>query len=306
MLLMASEAPRTQFHRPAMVSAVLEWLAPRPGAVMVDGTCGTGGHSVAILPSLLPDGRLIAMDRDLQALAVAKPRLIEFEPRVEVRHADFRRLPEVLSDVGLHRVDGVLLDLGMSSLQVDDPERGFSFLREGPLDMRMDSAQPMTAQRLVNEASAQDLALLLRTFGEERYAAQIARRIVSHRREQPLQTTIQLAQLIAGAVPAPARHGRLHPATRTFQALRMAVNDELGALRDALDALPRVLSPSGRAVILSFHSLEDRMVKQSFAAGERQGIWRRLTKKPLRPSAAEIAENPRIRSVKLRAVERTA
>lgn len=270
---------------------------------MVDGTVGAGGHSLAILPHLLPAGRLIALDRDAQALAIAERRLSDFAPRVIFLHDDYRHLPKILEDLHMTRVDGVLLDLGMSSLQVDAPERGFSFLREGPLDMRMDPDQEVDAARLVNHLSAGELAMILETLGEERFAQRIARRVVQVRRAHPILTTTHLARVVAEAVPPRARHGRLHPATRTFQALRMAVNDELGALGALLEQLPALLTPGGRAVILTFHSLDDRLVKHAFAEGQRQGVWSVLTKKPLRPAAEEVSQNPRARSAKLRAVE---
>lgn len=328
------------YHEPVLVEAVVTFLAPRPGGVVVDATCGTAGHSLAFLPHLLPDGRLIAVDRDADALTIARQRLADFgaqtpsptsvsrgssspaggsmavgcadpaasgklvEGQVTFHHGNFRELSAILRSLDLARVDGVLLDLGMSSLQVERPERGFSFLREGPLDMRMDVRRPLTAATLVHERSEQDLAQLLWTLGEERFSRRIARRIVAERRRHPIATTTELARLVQQAVPRRAAHARLHPATRTFQALRIAVNDELGALEAALEVLPDLLVPGGRAVILSFHSLEDRRVKQAFAAGQRAGLWTILTKKPIRPDAEEIARNPRARSVKLRAVER--
>jgi len=286
-----------------MGAEVLTALCPRAGEVFVDGTAGTGGHSLMILPHLLPNGRLVAIDRDRAALDLARQRLAEFAPQVMFLHEDYRHLPAILRDLGIGGVDGLLLDLGMSSLQVDRAERGFSFSQEGPLDMRMDPEQERTAERIVNEASADELATLLETLGEERYATRIARRIVQERRGRPLLTTTQLARLVAGAVPPRARRGRLHPATRTFQALRMAVNDELGALEEFLGCLGGLLNPGARAVILTFHSLEDRLVKRAFLQGAREGRWAVRTKKPLRPSPEEVAQNPRARSAKLRALE---
>ena len=293
------------WHRPVMVEEVLRALHPRPGAVIVDGTTGTGGHSLALLPHLLPDGIVIAADRDRSSLDLAQQRLAEFAPQVHFIHANYRDLPHALLQRGHALVDGILLDLGMSSAQVDQAERGFSFNREGPLDMRMDCEQSLTAASLVNTLSADELAMLLRAFGEERFAARIARAVTRARGEQRIATTAQLARLVAHAVPPAARHGRLHPATRTFQALRIAVNDELGALEEFLAHAPEVLKPQGRLAILTYHSLEDRAVKQAFAQGAREGLWMLLTKKPVCPAEAEIAGNPRARSAKLRAVERT-
>lgn len=292
------------WHQPVMVDEVLRYLNPHPGTVIVDATLGTGGHSLAIAPRLLPDGRLIALDRDRQALARARQRLIEFESVVTFVHDDFRNLRRVLEQMELCGVDGVVLDVGMSSVQLDTPERGFSFSYEGPLDMRMDSEQPLTAHTLVNTLSADELASLLERFGEERFAGRIARRIVEERRKGPIATTTQLARLVCAAVPGGSRHRRVHTATRTFQALRIAVNDELAALEICLESFSDMLRPGGRAVILTFHSLEDRLVKRRFAEGAREGRWTLLTKKPVQASEAEVSNNPRARSAKLRAVER--
>jgi len=287
-----------------LVEAVLHYLKPSPGNVIIDGTVGTGGHSLAILPRLLPAGRLVAVDRDPEALTISRQRLAEFAPLVTYHHGDYRDLIALLERLTLPRVDGVLLDLGMSSLQVNHPERGFSFSKEGPLDMRMDPEQAVTAEAIVNEASADELTWIIETFGEERFARRIVQRIVQERRRHPVTTTTQLARLIAQAMPSRAPHGRIHPATRTFQALRIAVNDELGALHDVLSSLSRVLSAEGRAVILTYHSLEDRLVKRAFADGKQRGVWALLTKKPVRPTIGEVVQNPRARSCKLRAVER--
>jgi 16S rRNA (cytosine1402-N4)-methyltransferase len=292
------------WHQPVMGAEVLRALRPRPGAVIVDGTAGTGGHSLMILPHLLPDGRLVAIDRDRDALDVARKRLAEFAPQATCVRENYRHLPAILKDLGIAGVDGLLLDLGLSSLQVDRSERGFSFSKEGPLDMRMDPEQEETAEAIVNESTADELATVLETLGEERYARRIACRIVQERRAHPIRTTTQLARLVTDAVPPGARHGRLHTATRTFQALRLAVNDELGALEELLGRLGELLNPGACAVILTFHSLEDRLVKRAFAEGQRGRLWTVLTKKPIRPSAQEVAENPRARSAKLRAIER--
>lgn len=299
-----SAEPALVWHQPVMGPEVLRSLNPRPGAMIVDGTVGTGGHSLMLLPHILPTGRLVAIDRDREALQLARKRLTEFEPQVTFVRENFRHLVTVLKDLGLSRVDGLLLDLGMSSLHVERAERGFSFFHEGPLDMRMDLEQDATAEALVNELSADELALIFETFGEERLAKRIATCLVKARRVRRLTTTTQLARLVLEATPPAARHGRIHPATRVFQALRMAVNDELGALQTVLASLRDLLTPGGRAVILTFHSLEDRLVKQTFAQGMHDGVWTVLTKKPLRPSQEEVAANPRARSAKLRAVER--
>ena len=245
------------------------------------------------------------MDRDREVLAMARRRLAEFEPQVEFAHGNFRDLPRLLKELGLSQVDGVLLDLGMSTFQVDQAERGFSFSKDGPLDMRMDREQEVRAATLVNALSTDELAMMLETLGEERFANRIARQIVQARRAQPIATTTQLARLVADAVPSGARHGRLHPATRTFQALRLAVNDELGALQQFLEEIGALLTPGGRLAIIAFHSLEDRLVKQRFARGMREDVWTVLTKKPVRPTDSEMSQNPRSRSARLRCVERS-
>ncbi len=299
-----TSAPSQQWHRPVMVEEVLHYLNPKPGAVIVDGTVGTGGHSMTIAPRLLPNGRLIIIDRDGSALLHAQERLVEFESLVTSMHDSYRNIPAILERVGISRIDGLLLDLGMSSVQVDHPSRGFSFAHEGPLDMRFDPEQARTAATLVNSLSIDELTALLEQYGEERFARRIARRMVEARRTQPLVSTTQLARLVVEALPPQARHGRLHAATRTFQALRIAVNDELDALDACLSWLPEVLAPGGRAVFLTFHSLEDRVVKRACLEGWRAGQWTLLTRKPLAPRIEEAARNPRARSVKLRAMER--
>jgi len=296
-----SEIP---WHRSVLVTQVVELLDPKPGTTIVDCTVGTGGHSLAILPHLLPNGRLIALDCDAQALELARMRLSEFHPHVQFVHENFRRLPEILPRVGIAQVHGLIADLGLSSVHVETPERGFSFMKEGPLDMRMDHRQPTTAASLIQRLSEQELARLLRTLGEERWAHRIAKRIVATRTATPIRTTTQLARLVSDALGAKAAPGRIHPATRTFLALRIAINDELSALQALLAALPDVLARGGRAVFITFHSLEDRLVKRAFQQGARAGVFRLLTKKPLGPAAAEVSENPRARSAKLRAAER--
>jgi 16S rRNA (cytosine1402-N4)-methyltransferase len=267
----------------------------------VDCTVGLGGHSLGLLPRLLPDGRLIAMDQDEQALELARRRLAEFAPQVTLVRGNFSRLPEALARLGLERVDGIVADLGIASLHVERAERGFSFTHEGPLDMRMDLGLTTTAAALIQRLPEPELAHLLAVYGQERWARRIAKRIASVRRSQPITTTTQLARLVAEAVPG---RSRIHPATRTFQALRIAVNDELGALDALLAGLPDCLASGGRAVLISFHSLEDRRVKRAFREGAASGVYRLLAKKPMTASDDERARNPRSRSAKLRAVER--
>jgi 16S rRNA (cytosine1402-N4)-methyltransferase len=292
-------APSAEFpHTPVLVEEVLRSLEPRPGGVYVDATVGTGGHAERILQASTPGGRLVGIDRDPYALAVASRRLGRFGGRVTLLRGDFAALAALARQAGAVPADGVLMDLGLSSLQLSQPERGFSFLEEGPLDMRMDPSQTQTAADLVNTLSEAELADLLRRYGEEPFARRIARAIVRHR---PLRTTTELAELVRRAVPRRAWPRRVHVATRTFQALRIATNRELEALEEALRQVPEVLRPGGRAVVVAFHSLEDRLVKRAFNADPR---LRPLVRKPLRPSAEEVAQNPRARSARLRVAER--
>ena len=279
-----------------MVEEVLRFLEPGPGKLIVDATVGTGGHAAAILAE---GAHVIGIDRDPLALEVARERLSRFGERVRLVHGNFRDLEGILRGLGIEEVDGVLFDLGMSSFQLEDPGRGFSFLAEGPLDMRMDPSQSLTAYEIVNRWPEGKIAEILREYGEERYARRIARAIV---RSRPLETTTQLAQIVARCYP-PGYH-RIHPATRTFQALRIAVNDELNSLREGLLAAIRCLCPGGVVVAISFHSLEDRIVKHTFRQRWIAGEVEILTKKPLTPTPEEVGRNPRSRSAKLRAARK--
>jgi 16S rRNA (cytosine1402-N4)-methyltransferase len=273
-------------------------LDPQPGQVVVDGTVGAGGHSRLIAERLSPTGRLIGLDQDETMLTRARPRL-EGWPATLV-HQSFENLRAVLDHLGIDRVDGFLADLGFASDQMDDPARGFSFQAEGPLDMRLDPAGAVTAADLVARLSERELADVIYRYGEERFSRRIARRIVEERRKRPITTTTELAELVRRCVP---RGGGIDPATRTFQALRVAVNDELGALERLLADLPRCLRPGGRAVLISFHSLEDRLVKQAF---RNKDVWDTMTRKPVTASEEEVAANPRARSAKLRAARLVA
>ena len=283
---------------------------------MVDCTVGLGGHSRLIVERIQPGGRLLGIDRDEVALEVARARLSGGGRRLVLRHGDFRDLALNSREAGFDRVDGVLFDLGVSSPQLDDPARGFSFRQDGPLDMRMDRRSPLTAAHVVNELPARDLAGLIRHLGEERWATRIARFIVDRR---PLRTTRELAAAVEAAIPKAAWPADIHPATRTFQAVRMHVNDELGSLDQGLRGAVEILSPRGRLVVIAFHSLEDAAVKRFLALESRDCICppqqpvcicdhraslRILTRKPVRPSSAEMAANPRSRSARLRAAER--
>lgn len=268
----------------------------------MDATVGLGGHAERILQALGPTGRLIGLDQDPEALAAAKDRL-ERIGGVTLVQANFGEAAAVLDRLGVERIDAALLDLGVSSLQLDSACRGFSFQKAGPLDMRMDPAGPVTAAEIVNRADARELARIIRDYGEERFADRIARAITAGR---PFTTTIALAETVRQAVPGPARFGRIHPATRTFQALRIAVNSELERLEGGIGQLLQRLRKGGRIVVLAYHSLEDRIVKNRFREESKAGRLELLTAKPIRPSEAEVAANRRARSARLRAARKVA
>jgi 16S rRNA (cytosine1402-N4)-methyltransferase len=304
-------------HQPVLLREVVELLAPAPGKVFLDGTVGGGGHAEALLAA---GARVIGLDQDPRALEAARSRLEgPYADRFTAEHANFRDAASVLESLGISQVDGALVDLGVSSHQLDDAARGFSFQKPGPLDMRMDPTRGAPLADRIREWDEKDLERILRDLGEERFARPIARRIVSEARRGALTDTANLAELVASAIPRKAWPRSIHPATRTFQALRLAVNDELGALAGFLAALPRMIVRGGRAAAIAFHSLEDRMVKQAFAklsigcicppdfpvcACGRTAQWRVLTKKAVQASDGEQAANPRSRSARLRAVER--
>ena len=286
-------------HTSVLLAETLELLAVRPGGLWVDGTVGLGGHAAAILRACAPDGRLLGLDRDGETLALARARLQEFGGRARLERADYRALPELL---GGESPDGIVLDLGISSAQLDQAERGFSFQAEGPLDMRMDRSQGDTAADLVNRLPEAELANVIYRYGEERASRRIARAIVREREREPIRTTSRLAEIVGRAAPRSRRPG-LHPATRTFQALRIRVNRELEGLGEALERAALALAPGGRLAVIAFHSLEDRIVKQTFRALALRG-FRILTRKPLRPGEAETRSNPRSRSARLRGLLR--
>ncbi|OGL66540.1 16S rRNA (cytosine(1402)-N(4))-methyltransferase [Candidatus Uhrbacteria bacterium RIFCSPHIGHO2_01_FULL_63_20] len=288
-------------HVPVMLKEVLEALDPRPGQDYLDGTVGQGGHSEAILKRTAPDGRLLAIDRDPRNLEVAARRLSPFGDRVMTVRASFRDAAEVARNALVGPFAGILLDLGFSSAHVEDASRGFSFQQDGPLDMRYDPSQELTAAVIVNGWKEEELAKLLRLYGEEPHARRIAEAIVDARREARIVTTGHLAEVVELVV---RRTGRTHPATRTFQALRIAVNDELGELERALPSLVSLLAPGGRLAVISFHSLEDRFVKRFFKDQDGETL-KILTKRPLTASPEEAKLNPRARSAKLRVAERT-
>lgn len=307
-------------HVPVLVPEILEYLfprGPRSGGVFCDATVGLAGHARTILLASSPDGRLVGLDRDGEALAVARQVLAPFEGRVSLVHAPFSRIRTVLAELGIDRVDGILADLGVSSPQLDRGERGFSFRHQGPLDMRMDQSTGETAADLLARVTEDELERILRELGEERFARRIARRILEARDRGELRSTADLAAVVTRAAPARDRHK--NPATRTFQALRIALNRELEELDRFLDEAAACLRPGGRLCVISFHSLEDRMVKRRFRAwmaetpetanaGERSAErrFRLLTRRIVLPSEAEQERNPRARSAKLRVIEREA
>lgn len=301
-------------HQPVLYHEVLDALKPSPGFVYLDGTLGAGGHASGILTASAPDGRLLGLDVDPEALAIAHQRLFAFRDRTTITQASYRQAPEILKDLGWGPLHGILLDLGVSSMQIDQPERGFSFMKEGPLDMRFDQEYGLSAADLINTLSEKEIAEILWKFGEERYSRRIARSIVNAR---PIHTTQTLARVVADAVPGYTAH--IHPATRTFQALRIATNKELETVVAALPELVKILARGGRIVVISFHSLEDRIVKRFFRRESKDCICppeqpictcdhnaslKVITKKPITASEKEIQENPRSSSAKLRVAEK--
>ncbi|MGH2620886.1 MAG: 16S rRNA (cytosine(1402)-N(4))-methyltransferase RsmH [Anaerolineales bacterium] len=291
-------------HTPVLYQQVLSALDPQPGCRIIDGTIGAGGHAEGVLERSAPSGQLLGLDRDPVALPLALQRLERFGSRLQLRQGSFRDLSAHAAAVGWQAVDGVLLDLGLSSMQLADPRRGFSFQAEGRLDMRFDPGEELDAAELVNRLPESELASVIARYGEDPQARRIARAIVAVR---PLQTTTQLAQVVARAVRS--RGGRTHPATRTFQALRIAVNEELTALEEVLPQAVELLKPGGRLVVIAFHSLEDRLVKRfcreaSLSTEAGPARLRLITRKPVRAEPEEVERNPRARSARLRAAEK--
>jgi 16S rRNA (cytosine1402-N4)-methyltransferase len=301
-------------HIPVLYQETLDLLQPRPGGRYIDGTVGAGGHAAAILQMSAPDGRLMAFDRDPEAITFAQQRLEDLAARTVFVNASFAAMGELAPAHGFSQVNGILLDLGLSSRQLAEAERGFSFLKEGPLDMRFDPAQAVTAADLINSLSEAELADIFWRYGEERHSRRLARLIIANR---PVTSTTQLAQLVANQ--SGRRSGRIHPATRIFQALRIAVNEELAALETALPAAVELLAAGGRLGVISFHSLEDRAVKLFIRDMSRDCVCppeqpvctcttsarlRSLTRKAIKPSEAEIIRNPRSRSARLRGAEK--
>jgi 16S rRNA (cytosine1402-N4)-methyltransferase len=305
-------------HCPVLLDECIQGLNIKPEGIYIDGTLGRAGHSREIAKRLTT-GRLICIDRDQAALDAAQTRLAEYMERVTLVHDNFSHIPQVLDSLGLEKVDGVLLDLGVSSPQLDDPERGFSYMHDAPLDMRMDQTQSLTAETVVNQWPEQELSWIFSRYGEERYSRQVASAIVRAREKAPIHTTLELVDVIRSAMPAAALREKQHPAKRVFQAIRIAVNDELSACSQAVDNIIPRLNPGGRLCIITFHSLEDRLVKNGYqehargctcppefpicVCGKTPAI-RMVPKKPILPSNEEIKRNPRARSAKLRIAEK--
>ena len=305
-------------HKPVLLDECMEVLNIRPGGVYVDGTLGRAGHSREIARRLTV-GRLICIDQDMAAIEAAEERLAPWRDRVTLVHGNFSGLADILRQAGVSGVDGALFDLGVSSPQLDDASRGFSYMQDAPLDMRMDAAAALTAREVVNTWSPEELRRILYEYGEERYAPAIARAIVRAREENPVETTLELADIIRGAMPPAALREKQHPAKRTFQAVRIAVNGELDVLPPMLKAAVESLNPGGRLAVITFHSLEDRIVKRTMRDMARgctcppefpvcvcgkKPMLRLVTRRPIVPGTEELSENPRARSAKLRAAEK--
>lgn len=309
----------TYTHRPVLLEECIQGLAIRPDGLYIDGTLGRGGHSEEIVKRLTQGGRLICIDRDSQAIEAGKARLAPWAEQITFLHGNFGDLAQLLDDAGIEKADGMLFDLGVSSPQLDDPERGFSYMHNAPLDMRMDRDDALTAWTVVNQWPRTELRRILSQYGEEKYAGSIAAAIERAREKAPIETTGQLVEVIRGAMPAAALREKQHPAKRSFQGIRIAVNDELTAISRMLQgAIPR-LNAGGRLAVISFHSLEDRIVKSELAAAAKgcdcppsfpvcvcgkKPLVKLVPRKPILPSAQELEENPRARSAKLRVAEK--
>jgi 16S rRNA (cytosine1402-N4)-methyltransferase len=295
-----------KLHVPVMLEEVLEFLNPLPGSVIVDATLGTGGHALEILRRITPGGRLVGIDRDENSLAICKERLAEFKDSVDFIHANFADLDQVLEKLGIKEIDGIIFDLGISSYQLADAGRGFSFQEEGPLDMRLDKSSYISAYDLVNNLNENEISQMLWNFGQERWHNRIAHLLVQERRNEPISTTKQLANLVMRAIPHRYRRSyyRIHPATRTFQAVRIAVNRELEILESTVKKAVDILRKPARICVISFHSLEDRVIKHTFRALKADGLINIVTAKPLTPGPRELEANPSSRSSKFRVAER--
>ena len=307
-------------HKPVMLNEVIDSLKIRPEGTYVDGTLGGTGHSSQIARRLSGEGRLFGFDQDAAAIEAATRRLEPYKDRVSIIRSNYSEMRERLSELGVRSADGILLDLGVSSYQLDDAQRGFSYRADAPLDMRMDQRQKLSAREVVNGYSIEELTRVIREYGEERFARNIAKHITAEREKKPIETTGELISIIKAAIPAKAREGGGHPAKRTFQAIRIEVNRELDVLSDSLDGMIDLLADGGRICVITFHSLEDRIVKETFRRNEnpctcppefpvcvcgKKSKGHVITRKPIIPSEEETEENPRSKSAKLRVFERT-
>jgi 16S rRNA (cytosine1402-N4)-methyltransferase len=292
-------------HTPVMLKEVVEYLRLKPGQTIVDATIGLGGHSAEIAPRILPRGRLIGIDRDQESLSVARDKLRDFGSSCDFVYANFMDIDTILQTLRIEKIDGIVFDLGISSFQLDDSQRGFSFQAEGPLDMRLDRSSYVSAYDLVNNLNEEEISAMLWNFGQERWHNRIARLVVQERQRHPIATTTELTDIVMKAVPYKYRHTRIHPATRTFQAMRIAVNRELETLTIALTKAIELLGRGARICVISFHSLEDRIAKVTFRQQAAKGALNIITPKPLTPTLEEIRENPSSRSAKFRVAEKT-
>ncbi|MGD2278594.1 MAG: 16S rRNA (cytosine(1402)-N(4))-methyltransferase RsmH [Candidatus Omnitrophota bacterium] len=292
-------------HYPVLLKEVIEKLDLETGDVILDATLGGGGHAKDILGKILPGGKLIAVDRDPEAIERGKKELADFKDSVIFVKEDFRNIEKVLGSPGAASIDGAIFDLGISSFQVDDEKRGFSFLKDGPLDMRFDRSQKLSAKDVVNKSSREELADIIKEYGEERHAKLVAGAICSSRKRKKIETTRELADIVLSAIGGKYRRQKLHPAARTFQALRICTNDELGAVGEGIRKAISFLSAGARICVIAFHSLEDRIVKNIFKEMKKSGELRIITKKPIIPGRDEVKANPRSRSAKLRVAEKT-
>jgi 16S rRNA (cytosine1402-N4)-methyltransferase len=306
-------------HTPVLFTETIESLNIKPEGIYVDGTLGGGGHAAGICSKLSQKGILICIDRDRDALNAAEEKLKEYNCKKHFIHSNYENIKEILSELNISGIDGAVLDLGVSSYQLDNPDRGFSYMQEGPLDMRMNKEDDLTAYTIVNEFDKEELTEIIREYGEERWAARISEFIVKERKKAPISSTFQLVDIIKAAIPASARREGPHPAKRTFQALRIYINDELGQLSRSIDHYIDVLNSKGRLSIITFHSLEDRIVKEAFnnrlnpctcpkelpvCICNKKSDVKKVCSKPIKPSDQEIIENPRARSAKLRFIEK--
>jgi len=299
------QKPKTEevVHIPVLLQEVLQYLNVKENGIYIDCTVGEGGHSGAILKILGDKGFLVGFDKDVKLLGIAEKRLSKIGKNFKLFNDDFSNFPSCLASLGIDKADGILFDFGISSFQLENISRGFSFKKNGPLDMRFDSSSLLTCEKLVNESDYESLCDILKNFGEERRASLIARRIIQKRRQNRIKTTFQLAEIASKALGRGS--GRIDPATRMFQAFRIAVNGEIESIEKILPQVPNFLKGKGRVCAISYHSLEDRLVKWTFRAEKEKGTLKILTKKPVRPSYEEVRGNPRSRSAKLRAAERT-